>query len=290
MTEPIIIIGMHRSGTTLVAKILDDLGVFMGKKLDHNHESFFFLDLNNWMLRSANASWDNPYNFQFVNETVSRELQRVLNLHINSPILAQKYFGFFRSLKTGTINNIRYHWGWKDPRTTFTYDIWKYIFPEAKILHVYRNPIDVAQSLRMRETQQRNKLMMSKRTSIKNRIKEYTLSGTLNYQLSIRLENIDEGIILWKEYVRKALSLESNKDSKIFHIKYERLVELPEVIIDNMMNFIGIKKEDSRLIKILPTINEARKYAFIKNDALVKKYKEIQNNDLIKKLTYDKII
>ena len=40
--EPIIITGKHRSGTSLLSKILIDQGIFMGSKLDSNSESIFF--------------------------------------------------------------------------------------------------------------------------------------------------------------------------------------------------------------------------------------------------------
>ena len=41
-TGPIIITGMHRSGTSLLSEILMKQGVFMGSKLDSNSESVFF--------------------------------------------------------------------------------------------------------------------------------------------------------------------------------------------------------------------------------------------------------
>lgn len=53
---------MHRSGTSLLVKILQELGVFMGMDLEHNSESKFFIEVNEWMLNQAGASWDNPEN------------------------------------------------------------------------------------------------------------------------------------------------------------------------------------------------------------------------------------
>ena len=44
--EPIIITGMHRSGTSLLTNFLSDCGVFMGKSLDGNYESVFFQRIN----------------------------------------------------------------------------------------------------------------------------------------------------------------------------------------------------------------------------------------------------
>ena len=60
--EPIIIIGMHRSGTTMITEFLDQLGLFVGAKLDPNHESLFFFDLNKWIFDVGIAKVDYPQN------------------------------------------------------------------------------------------------------------------------------------------------------------------------------------------------------------------------------------
>ncbi|MGD9653227.1 MAG: sulfotransferase [Candidatus Dadabacteria bacterium] len=38
---PVIVIGMSRSGTTMLTKMLDELGLYAGKKLTDNHEAVF---------------------------------------------------------------------------------------------------------------------------------------------------------------------------------------------------------------------------------------------------------
>ena len=57
---PIIIVGMHRSGTSLVTRLLEQLGLFVGCEKDENNESLFFQELNDWILCQAGATWDNP--------------------------------------------------------------------------------------------------------------------------------------------------------------------------------------------------------------------------------------
>src|SRR5699024_9625556 len=44
--KPIIVVGMHRSGTSLLSRVLSDIGVFMGNDLSINHESSFFQKIN----------------------------------------------------------------------------------------------------------------------------------------------------------------------------------------------------------------------------------------------------
>ena len=39
--SPIIVIGMHRSGTTMLIKQLEELGLFVGDKKRKNYESVF---------------------------------------------------------------------------------------------------------------------------------------------------------------------------------------------------------------------------------------------------------
>ncbi|MBK8351014.1 MAG: hypothetical protein IPL21_04765 [Saprospirales bacterium] len=39
--QPIIILGMHRSGTTMITKMLENLGLFVGAEKEINHESLF---------------------------------------------------------------------------------------------------------------------------------------------------------------------------------------------------------------------------------------------------------
>ena len=60
INTPIIVIGMHRSGTTLVAEALNKSGIFMGVFREHNGEALHFLSLNQQILAAAGADWINP--------------------------------------------------------------------------------------------------------------------------------------------------------------------------------------------------------------------------------------
>ena len=78
---PIIITGMHRSGTTLLSKILEKNGVFIGRYKEINNESKFFLRINRWMFTMLGASWDNPKSFDNIsNDTKKIILNRVNNI------------------------------------------------------------------------------------------------------------------------------------------------------------------------------------------------------------------
>src|SRR4051794_19554028 len=58
--DPVIIVGMHRSDTTMVAELLDRLGLFVGSKVQGDHEAVYFLDVNEELFKQVHAYWDNP--------------------------------------------------------------------------------------------------------------------------------------------------------------------------------------------------------------------------------------
>src|SRR4051795_10044845 len=60
LRPPVILLGMHRSGTSLIARLLDDLGLFQGAELQDDHESVYFMDVNDLLLKRVGAAWDNP--------------------------------------------------------------------------------------------------------------------------------------------------------------------------------------------------------------------------------------
>ena len=74
--EPIIITGMHRSGTSIISKILINKGIFMGSKLDPNSESIFFQRINKWILSCIGSSWDNP---QSLKDLESEDVNLIIN-------------------------------------------------------------------------------------------------------------------------------------------------------------------------------------------------------------------
>ena len=63
MRDPVIFIGMHRSGTSMLGRLLEELGMFFGSLKDENNEALFFQDLNEWLLGQCGGRWDNPATF-----------------------------------------------------------------------------------------------------------------------------------------------------------------------------------------------------------------------------------
>ena len=68
ISKTIVILGMHKSGTSMVAGVLEKLGVNMGKELLGPHwsnplghfENVKFVNLDERILKEAKGSWNNP--------------------------------------------------------------------------------------------------------------------------------------------------------------------------------------------------------------------------------------
>ena len=142
---PLCIAGMHRSGTSMIASLLHTCGLDLGPKKDflppapNNPEGFWesrlFLRLNDAILKELGGSWDHPPRMDVAGWEQKPGLHR---LHKRADELARRFAG-------------REPWGWKDPRNCLTLLLWRKLLPEVKVLICVRNPLAVAESLRLRD-------------------------------------------------------------------------------------------------------------------------------------------
>ena len=150
---PVIIIGAHRSGTTATAHALELLGLLIGQHLDSHHESRRLQRLHERYLHKVGASWYNPEPFLKWIETEEGKRDCVSYLGKNAGHFSY-IFGYDCNPK-GLWMRWRLHagaaWGWKEPRTTLFAPAWLEIFPGARLLHVVRDPLAAAESIRERE-------------------------------------------------------------------------------------------------------------------------------------------
>jgi len=136
MSRVLILTGMHRSGTSLVASLFEQAGVHLGAQL-------------------AAPQADNPFGFfediEFVNFHQDALHARGQNILITrdfvfTPDAAEEKYA--RALITARAT--RELWGWKDPRTSLFLNFWHTLIPHAQFLFVYRHPFDVILSLARR--------------------------------------------------------------------------------------------------------------------------------------------
>jgi len=136
--KPLIILGMHRSGTSCLAGTLEQAGVCLGivsyyNKYNKkgNKENTRIMNLNNKILEYNGASWDNPPKKTMWTKKHETEGQAII-------------YDLERNCNT-------LYWGFKDPRTLLLLSFWNKLIPDAKYIGTYRNPISVAKSLNTRK-------------------------------------------------------------------------------------------------------------------------------------------
>lgn len=129
----LVITGMHRSGTSLVASLLERGGLHLGDKLleaDKGNPRGYFEDVDLYEFhREALASRQQHLSVDegFVFEPTEAERRRA------------------KAIVAGRSH--RSSWGWKDPRTALFLDFWHEQLPDARFLFLFRHPIDVLLSL-----------------------------------------------------------------------------------------------------------------------------------------------
>lgn len=157
MTTPIIVVGMHRSGTSMVTELLARLGLFIGWDAAVYSESRFFLRRNEAILAAHGGSWDHPDPVDRLlgNRVLRRETRDGLRRDVDS-LAVLSYLGPGRFARHRSLLGLPFPWGWKDPRTTVLLPLWLDVFPGARVIHVVRDGIDVAMSLSKREAVRRN--------------------------------------------------------------------------------------------------------------------------------------
>lgn len=143
--DVICIIGMHRSGTSLVARLLNLCGLDLGpsenflEPNDSNPLGFFENEdftykIDDGLLNHLGGSWDNLPEFKdgWEYDPALEQIVQEAKERIQS---------FSKSPK----------WGWKDPRTTVLLPFWESLIPNLRFVICVRNPLEVAKSLAKRD-------------------------------------------------------------------------------------------------------------------------------------------
>lgn len=280
--QPVVILGMHRSGTTMITKILENLGLYVGEEKEENHEALFFWEINNWIFDLHTARPELPHNMQFTNPKTKQIIEESLQYFVQSP-RKKKYLG---NLNTNyqSLQALDFNFGWKDPKNTFTLEFWKSIFPNPKIIHVYRNPIDCISSYIERDLVMKNQFQWDWKKKVKRR---FLITHKFNY--NFRLYNLEQGYQLWQEYVQKAIDLQKD-NSNYLAIQYEQFLKQPEIEIQKMLAFCNLSPSEQVIQQQINTIQKDRAYAFVSNEKYVDFYQTIKNDKLIGQLDYQNIV
>ena len=151
--------------------------------------------------------------------------------------------------------------GWKDPSNVFTAVVWKSIFPNLKIINLTRDPLDVSISLLNRQSA----LKHSDKTFFVNSISSFIplLSISKGSVLSsFNLSSIDDCLALYKKYL---IEMKSNNEifgRNILNIKYQKLLEDPELELMKIYEFCKIKPDNIETVIKDIDCNNLNKYIY----------------------------
>lgn len=140
---PICIAGMHRSGSSLVTRLAQVCGLFLGSEAD----------LLSSTGRDGDGCWENV-RFVDINDALLDGFEGGWGPLLPSPSLWEDVDRFDKQRSTAEIVIADFRdqttWGWKDPRNSLTLPFWRQLLPGLKIVVCLRHPLDVALSLRAR--------------------------------------------------------------------------------------------------------------------------------------------
>ena len=139
----IFVVGMHRSGTSMVARLLNLMGAYFGPEGistgsgQENPKGFWerkdVRALNDQILHAANSNWDQVSSFSLEKisshdlDAINQQLQRlILELDAHRP------------------------WFLKEPRFCLTFPLWRMYLECPICILTHRSPIQIAQSLKSR--------------------------------------------------------------------------------------------------------------------------------------------
>lgn len=139
----IFVLGMHRSGTSALARLLNLAGCEFGPPdaamppdVDNPLGFWERLDayeLHEWLLGSCGSAWDRPLAFD--PSAVTPAVRQVFR---------ERAVGIRDSFPSGRA------WFLKDPRLCLTLPLWRPLVPQPVCVHIVRHPLEVASSLAAR--------------------------------------------------------------------------------------------------------------------------------------------
>jgi len=208
----LIIMGMHRSGTSCLTGSLQKCGVQLGEVIERaphnlkgNRENKDVMALNDSVVSFSGGSWDKPPVRIKWSKTHEAEKDRIIE-----------------SLKSHQ-NNI---YGFKDPRAIFTLPFWEDGVDNIKLVASFRHPLLVAKSLNAR-----NKMPLSEGLKLWKayNVKLYSYLQKDGFPLiSFDIEKHEYISAIQRISIYLGLPKTANNDDSFFDhtLKHQKLAEL----------------------------------------------------------------
>ena len=268
---PIIIIGMSRSGTSMLTRMLEALGLFVGQKKTKSHEAVFFQQLNKWLLGQCSGGLEDPASIRYLLEDKeAKALYGEFIRYIMKTPRVVSFLGWMKYLRYLTPANLDIPWGWKDPRNTITLPVWLDIFPEAKVVHIYRHGMDVVNSLRVRRERDLSRLK-ERHAWLKPFYWYYLMLKFIPTQRKffyLRCVSLEECFSMWEEYVHEARTHVRNLQDRATEVKYEDLLTEPNRVLKHLTDFCKLQATDRDVERVAQQVKRERAYAYRGNPEL----------------------
>ena len=264
--KPIFIIGMPRSGTTLLYGLLaqhEDLAWFSKKTfldiLSPEFKNFFYIRRRIFEMRGfpyPRMAFDYAM-FNSNNPPVEMGFAYTQAFPGNwDEKIAETKLEILKTMITETIRkDTRKRFLSKTPFNSIRIGVLKKAFPDCKFIHIVRNPVAVVNSLLKRSVENPS-----------GYIGIPLKSG--NYE---NLTSLQKHALQWKQVIEDIMETKKEAGSDFFQVKYEDLVSLPEKYLDEITDFCELPSFDYVFIKNGEFHNEKKK------DLLVKRSLPIQS-------------
>jgi hypothetical protein len=181
-----------------------------------------------------------------------------------------------RYVRTRTLAALEEPWGWKDPRTTITLPFWLALFPDARVIHLVRNGIDVAESLYQRQLQGQSLA----RRRWKDHPKLFRLFEKKGwFGTSPRLVHRVEGVRLWEEYLSCADRHTTGLGERLKVVRFEDLVASPQETLPAILRFCDLAMDEPTIRQTLDSIRPQRGEAFRHNAELVELWRAVRDSE-----------
>lgn len=259
----------------MITGMMEEMGLFLGKGKEsgNNREHPFFVKINEWMLAQSNGSWTDP------------EPIRALVAHADLRALVADYLGFYLQtsraisflgwigfLQYGTPAALDKPWGWKDPRNTYTLPVWLDLFPDARVVHIVRHGVDVANSIKVRADKGMERTMeeLPARSKTKYRTLYYRLFEPKLWGFATALQDgsLEFGLDLWEKYVSEAHDHVLELGSSALEFRYEDFLLEPGPVLKRLADFAGLSVTDSTIGRLAERVRKDRAFAYRKHPHL----------------------
>ena len=249
---PICITGMHRSGTSLVARLLHECGLYLGPSGDllpavtkDNENGYWendrFVSLNDQVLAKFGGGWAFPPK---CDEAWEEDL-RLDALRLEAETLVGDFVA-------------HEPWGWKDPRNCLTLPFWsrlngialrgwENISPALKAVLCVRNPFEVALSLERR-----------------------------NYVFPL------DPLQLWQDYNQSFLDAILPENRIVTH--YEAYFDDPVFELRRVVNFLDLPSNDAQIEQACGAVSATLRHQTVSSETAANNGEHSELHDLYRDL------